>query len=257
MKRLSVLVLFLAFFPAAGFADPKDGDELVFIPAGEFLMGSPDGEGSEYEHPRHKVFLDGYSIGKHEVTVGRFKRYCRDNRQPMPDQLGHDDAAPVINVSWEDAAAYCTWAGLRLPTEAEWEKAARGGTSTTYWWGDVPSHNKANYTGKAGLDQWDDVSPVGSFPPNPYGLYDTAGNVWEWVHDWYGADYYKKTPYRNPEGPQTGESRVLRGGSWDSPADFLRPAQRDWDAPSYSSTLLGFRCAGGKRDGAGAGASGR
>ncbi len=224
--------------------NPKDGYELVYIPAGEFRMGSPEGEGNDNEHPRHGVYLDGYHIGKDEVTVGRFRRYCRDNGKTMPDQMGHGDTDPVIDVTWEDAVAYCGWAGLRLPTEAEWEKAARGGTGTTYWWGDVPSHNQANYTGKAGKDAWDDVSPVGSFPPNPFGLHDTAGNVWEWVSDRYGAEYYAHSPRRNPQGPETGDSRVMRGGCWDSPADFIRPAQRDWDAPGYSSTLLGFRCAG-------------
>lgn len=232
--------------PRTEIVNPKDGYRLVRIPAGDFLMGSPDGEGNDNEHPRHKVFLDGYSIGKYEVTVGQYRRYRRENGGPMPDQMGHGDADPVIDVTWENAAAYCAWAGLRLPTEAEWEKAARGGTATTYWWGDVPSHNRANYTGKAGKDVWDDASPVGSFPPNPFGLHDTAGNVWEWVADRYGTAYYAESPDRNPKGPETGESRVMRGGCWDSPADFLRSAHRDWDAPGYSSTLLGFRCAGGK-----------
>ena len=224
--------------------NPKDGYELVCLPPGEFRMGSPDGQGYDYEHPRHQVFLDGYCIGKYEVTVGQFRRYAKEKGTEMADQMGHGDDAPVIGVTWNDAVGYCGWAGLRLPTEAEWERAARGGTGTTYWWGDVASHERANYTGTAGRDRWDDVSPAGSFPPNPYGLYDTAGNVWEWVQDRYGADYYAKSPARNPKGPDHGDSRVLRGGSWDSPSDFLRSAQRDWDSPSHSSNLLGFRCAG-------------
>lgn len=240
----------LAGQPAASAEPPKvisnhkDGYELVYIPAGEFPMGTPDSEGNDNEHPRHKVSLDGFYMGKHEVTVGRFKRFCLDNGREMPDQMGHADADPVINVTWDDAAAYCEWAGLRLPTEAEWEKGARGGTATTFWWGDVASHNMANYTGRSGRDTWDDVSPVGSFPPNPYGLHDTAGNVWEWCSDWYSEVYYGNSPYKNPKGPETGESRVLRGGCWDSPADYIRPSKRAFDAPSYSSTLLGFRCAG-------------
>ena len=255
MRVLSIAAFFLILSHASGFAgdvvaketvNPRDGYELVNIPAGEFLMGTPDGEGNDDEQPRHKVYLDGYSVGRHEVSVAQYRIYCRESGQTMPDPAGHDDNDPVTGVTWFDAVAYCGWAGLRLPTEAEWEKAARGGASTTYWWGDVASHNMANYTGKGGRDRWDDVSPVGSFPPNAFGLFDTAGNVWEWCQDRYGADYYRNSPDRNPSGPSTGDSRVLRGGSWDSPADFIRPARRAWDTPDYSSPLLGFRCAGGK-----------
>lgn len=223
--------------------NPKDGYALVRIPAGSFLMGSPGAEGNLNEHPVHEVYLGDYSIGKYEVTVAQFTRYCRETGRAAPDQMGHGDADPVVNVTWPDAAAYCEWAGMRLPTEAEWEKAARGGSATTYWWGDVATHDMANYTGKGGRDAWDDVSPVGRFPANRYGLHDTAGNVWEWCLDLYGADYYAGSPFRNPGGPGEGPSRVLRGGSWDNPADHLRPAHRGFDEPDYSGSLVGFRCA--------------
>ncbi len=221
----------------------KDGYALVRVPPGSFRMGSPGAEGYVNEHPGHEVHVDGYFIGKHEVTVAQFTRYCRENRKAAPDQTGRGESDPVTNVTWVDAAAYCEWAGLRLPTEAEWEKAARGGSATTYWWGDVATHDMANYMGKGGRDAWDGVSPVGAFPANAYGLYDTAGNVWEWCLDRYGEDYYANSPSRNPQGPADGRFRVLRGGSWDSPADFMRPAHRGFDETDYSSSLLGFRCA--------------
>ena len=223
--------------------NPKDGSALVRIPAGAFRMGSPGAEGNLNEHPAHEVDLDAYYIGKYEVTVAQFARYCRENGREAPGQAGHGERAPVVNVTWTDAEAYCGWAGLRLPTEAEWEKAARGGSAASYWWGDVATHDMANYTGRGGRDSWDDVSPAGSFPANPYGVHDTAGNVWEWCLDRYAADYYAGSPPHNPRGPAEGQSRVLRGGSWDSPADFIRPAYRGFDAPDYSSSLLGFRCA--------------
>jgi len=229
--------------PRGEVVNPKDGSVLVLIPPGDFLMGSPDGQGNDNERPRHRTALDGYYIGRFEVTVGQYRRFCAETGRTMRDQVGHADDAPVVEVNWEDADAYCRWAGLRLPTEAEWEKAARGGRDTTYWWGDIPSHEMANYTGRSGADSWDDVSPVGRFPPNPYGVHDMAGNVWEWVSDWYGERYYQASPAQNPTGPPTGDEKVLRGGSWDGPADYMRHARRARDYRDYRSTLLGFRVA--------------
>jgi formylglycine-generating enzyme required for sulfatase activity len=223
--------------------NPKDGTALVYIPAGEFWMGSPDGEGKEDEHPRRKVWLDGYYIGECEVTQAQFRRFCQENKRDLPEQNVQGDDLPVVGVTWEDAAAYCKWAGLRLPSEAEWEKAARGGTSTVFWWGDVGLHTMANFSGISPPDIWDEVSPAGSLPPNQYGLHDTAGNVWEWVNDFYDPGYYARGPARNPPGPASGDSRVLRGGSWDGPADYMRPARRAFDVRDYFSSLLGFRCA--------------
>lgn len=228
------------------FLRASSGYDLIYIPEGRFWMGSVDGAGYENEHPRHEVYLDGYYFGKTEVTVGQYRRFCRETGRELFDQGDHGDTAPVVYVTWNDATAFCSWAGLRLPTEAEWEKAARGGSTATFWWGDVASHNSANYTGISGADTWDDVSPVGSFPPNPFGAYDTAGNVWEWVNDRYGSDYYKGSPDTNPAGPREGKNRVLRGGSWDGPSDFMRPARRAFDYPDYESDLLGFRCASSK-----------
>lgn len=229
--------------PAPEVVNAKDGTVLVFIPPGEFMMGSPEGQGKEDEHPRHAVFLDGYYIAAKEVTQAQYRRFCQESKREMPEQNVQGDDLPVVNVTWEDAAAYCRWAGLRLPTEAEWEKAARGGADTVYWWGDIGLHTQANFSGISGPDKWDEVSPVGSFPANRYGVYDTAGNVWEWVADWFDPGYYQKSPAKDPPGPASGDTRILRGGSWDGPADYMRPARRAYDVRDYSSTLLGFRCA--------------
>lgn len=196
---------------------------MALIPSGTFLMGSNDGESDE--KPVHHVFVDAFYLDKYEVTVAQYQQFLNANPQrTSPENWGEqlrNPNHPVVYVSWEDANAYARWAGKRLPTEAEWEYAARGGNTGLggkpihkYPWGNDPSQDQANYTGTAGRDQWSGTSPVGSFPPNGYGLYDMAGNVWEWCADWYDENYYKGSPERNPKGPSQGNLRVLRGGSW-------------------------------------------
>ncbi|MBI5191241.1 MAG: formylglycine-generating enzyme family protein [Nitrospirae bacterium] len=216
----------------------------MYIPAGEFWMGSPDGEGESDERPRHKVYLDGYYIGKYEVTVAQYRKFCNATGRTMPGQPdlnGHDN--PVVGVSWDDAKSYSEWAGMRLPTEAEWEKAARGGTDTKYWWGNSESHDYANYDGTGGLDRWSGMGPAGSFPSNGYGLYDTSGNVWEWCADWYGGGYYGSSPANNPAGPTHGSFRVLRGGSWYNAPSGVSSANRNRSDPGGRDPNDGFRCA--------------
>jgi len=222
---------------------------MVSIPAGEFTMGSQDGDSDE--RPAHKVQLNAYSIDVYEVTVGQYEEFLRSGEARAPLDWNTMNQSryqkrPVSNVDWADAAAYCKWAGKRLPTEAEWEKAARGTDGRLYPWGnDPPTPLHANY-GKTGSHNYDALSPVGTFEngKSPYGVYDMAGNVWEWVSDWYDSDYYKNSPQQNPEGLPTGGFKVIRGGAWNTSARNLRSSDRYWDPPTFRSLYFpGFRCA--------------
>jgi formylglycine-generating enzyme required for sulfatase activity len=221
----------------------KDGAEMVLIPAGEFEMGSNDSSG---EKPMHTVYLDAFYIDKYEVTNAQYKKFIDEtsHRKPGYWKEPNYDAPnqPVVDVSWDDAKAYADWAGKRLPTEAEWEKAARGGLrGKSYPLGDTLTHDDANYDGTGGQDQWSYTSPVGSFSPNGYGLYDMAGNVWEWCADWYDKNYYANSPRQNPMGPSSGQYRVYRGGSWNtSNPDNIRVSNRDYEIRAFSN--IGFRC---------------
>ena len=237
-----------------------DGAKMALIPAGSFEMGDSKDEPEawmEGSHPVHTVELDAFYMDVHEVTVGQFRKFVEESGYIY--NLWDDVAVfsptgkhPMIWVTWDDATAYAEWAGKRLPTEAEWEYAARGGLSgKRYPWGDGVGVNGdrardyANYKGTGGKDKWEYCAPVGSLKPNGYGLYDMAGNVFELCSDWYDEDYYSNSPLRNPQGPSTGESHVLRGGSCNFNTDFLRAAFRDYVGPSYSSFYYGFRCVSG------------
>jgi formylglycine-generating enzyme required for sulfatase activity len=221
--------------------------QMVLVPAGKFMRGSNLGDD---EKPVRQIYLNAFYMDKYEVTVGQYARYLEatDMEEP-PDwstmnQLQHL-RRPVVNVSWEDAVNYCKWAGKRLPTEAEWEKAARGTDGRIYPWGnEAPSRLHANY----GRKEWDDhlaLAPVGSYEAgkSPYGIYDMAGNAWEWVFDWYELDYYKKSPEKNPIGAAKGDGKVLRGGSWLYVSEFLRSAHRFDAQPTNRLFGYGFRCA--------------
>jgi sulfatase modifying factor 1 len=245
----------------AEYRSPADGAEMVEIPAGVFSMGSDE---DDHEKPVHNVNLHDYCIDKYPVTNAQYRKFCdatgRDypndpSFSDMPDYLTKMSDYPVVNVSWEDARAYCEWAGKRLPTEAEWEKAARGQEGRKYPWGNTePDGSQCNFADKrSGLD-WADkkvddgfahTSPVKQYSAgaSPYGVMDMAGNVWEWCNDWYADDYYKQSPAENPNGASSGSSRVLRGGSWHSLPVRLRCAYRSGLEPSYRHVRVGFRCA--------------
>ena len=241
-------------------ARPKDGDirsfalpaggsaEMVYVSAGEFNMGSESGANDE--RPVHMVFLDAYYIDRTEVTNAQYGACVGAGACSPPDQhqsrirdsyYGNRsfDNHPVIYVNWEDARFYCAWAGKQLPTDAQWEKAARGTDNPTYPWGEGIRCDRANYAGCTG-----DTQAVGSYPSgaSPYGVLDMAGNVQEWVADFYQSRYYEGSPASNPPGPATGTYRVTRGGSLTSNEYDLRVADRSYVYPHYHLFNTGFRC---------------
>jgi sulfatase modifying factor 1 len=250
---------------ALGFEEyrlPVDGAEMVKIPAGAFRMGSKEGDSDE--KPVHEVTLRGFCIDKFPVTNGLYRKFCDATGRDYPTDPGFSGMAdyltknldyPVVNVSWEDARAYCEWTGKRLPTEAEWEKAARGQDGRKYPWGNAePDGSQCNFADKRSGLSWADkkvddgfarTSPVKQYPTgaSPYGVMDMAGNVWEWCNDWYADDYFKESPAENPKGPSNGSYRVLRGGSWYDEASYLRCACRGGFGPSFRCGHFGFRCA--------------
>jgi len=223
---------------------------MVLVPAGEFMMGD-DTSGQNDERPAHPVSLDAFYIDQYEVTTTRYARYFEQTNRAAPQYwstqvpLNHGNK-PVVGVDWNDAVAYCAWAGKRLPTEAEWEKAARGTNQRPYPWGNAAaSAQRANFGHCCDFKDYGALTDVGAFEQgkSPSGAYDMAGNVWEWVADWYGENYYAKSPARNPKGPSNGESRVLRGGSWLSGPVLVRSAGRDRSSPTSRGVPFGFRCA--------------
>ena len=227
-----------------------DGMEMMYIPAGTFTMGSYGGEADEM--PEHDVTLDAYWMDRFEVTNAMYGECVEAGACDSPDNGGSYTRSdyfgtaafadyPVIHIDWSDAEEYCTWAGRRLPTEAEWEHAARGDDGRMYPWGiDFPTCTLANYWGCEG-----DTLPVGSLPEgaSPYGVMDMAGNVFEWVADWYDEDAYSLSLGSNPVGPSSGSDRVFRGGSWQYTASSIRSANRGRQDPLYTYHFLGFRCA--------------
>lgn len=258
-----VLVAVPAVTMAEGFEKEvkgKAGASMVLIPGGLFPMGVPHGDrdGGRDEYPRHDVFVNDFYIDKFELTNSRYLEFVKATNHRVPQNpknatrnLWEGETItesladrPVVNVDWADAQAYCQWAGKRLPTEAEWEKAAKGTADRRFPWGNVePTNKHLNFN-----QQWigeKTLMPVGSYElgKSPFGVYDMAGNVWEWVNDWYDAKYYEKSPAKNPTGPETGTKRVLRGSGWQNETPTVRIFTRVDSDPTMRNESTGFRCA--------------
>ncbi len=244
---------------------------MVMIRGGEFQMGSDSEEAAKDEKPVHTVFVDSFFMDTHEVTVGEYKQFVEETGHREPEwvkvtQYAPTDQHPIVFVSWHDAMAFATWAGKRLPTEAEWEKAARGGMiAKTYPWGNLaPNGKQCNFADKNLPHYWwsdkkaDDgyafAAPVGSYPKNSYGLFDMAGNVWEWCLDEYDADFYAVSQTGNPFSGANAiqeiienfeivqSNRVLRGGSWIVTSANVRSSTRFMLMPESTNYSVGFRC---------------
>ncbi|RJP23834.1 MAG: formylglycine-generating enzyme family protein [Candidatus Abyssobacteria bacterium SURF_5] len=269
---LVILVSTTSCSSIASKQEPIQLDEkMVYIPPGTFLMGSPDAQGEKNERPQHEVSVSGFWMDACELTNRRFKEFIdatgyvtdaekrgkawiwdeqwkemagADWRHPKGPSSSIETIMdhPVVQVSWNDATAYCNWAAKRLPTEAEWEYACRCGTLTAYSAGNTISHDHANYFGSEELDIWDGTSPAASFPPNPFGIYDMHGNVWEWCLDYYDDAFYSRSPGLNPLNEASAPYRVMRGGAWDYCPLGMRSAYRGADFPFSASDARGFRC---------------
>ena len=264
MVPLAIQLIFLAMAIGAESESKemigKDGAPMVQVPEGKFPMGVPKAarDGGIDERPNHDVFLDTFHIDTYEVTNGRYLQFITETGHRTPQHPSDSSKGlwkgnimpesivdlPVINVDWYDADAYCKWAGKRLPTEAEWEKAAKGPNDWRFPWGNVePTDRHLNYNqvwrGEATL------VPVGIYEAgkSPYGAYDMAGNVWEWVADWYDPNYYSKSPAKNPQGPETGTHKVLRSSGWQVETPQVRIFTRIRMDPLGRNNSTGFRCA--------------
>ncbi len=254
-KFLILLFIIVGFLPYAS-AEP----DLCLIPAGTFTMGSDDDLPNEA--PTHKVYLDAYYIGKTEVTNAEYYPFWLENggtdseHTPIsyegefgtwPEIAKTKPNYPVVGVSWDSAVAYAAWRGMRLPTEAEWEKAARGTTARRWPWGNTFTQRIEDATVHANV--WKQsgahLKPVGTYPTgiSPYGAHDMAGNVWEWVADWYSETFYHRSPDRNPKGSPVGSRRVVKGGSWLNPEKLARCSTRIGQYPAIGTSFIGFRLA--------------
>src|SRR5213593_283120 len=271
---LSLLVFILTSHSAPQVVGQKTpgGDDMAQIPAGEFWMGRSynwllDELGMHLrlrldDQPVHLVYLDAYWIDKYEVTNQDYERFAKATGHSKPFHWiggkvpAGQERFPVYNVSWDDAVAYCRFVGKHLPTEAEWERAARGGIEKAMFpWGARlgqagrrgEEESDAEATAQRKSARWgfpDGPTAVGSYAPNGFGLHDVTGNVWEWVSDWYEQNYYSVSPDRNPRGPETGMYRVIRGGGWaDNDERILALHYRNFTNPSLPSNTVGFRCA--------------
>jgi iron(II)-dependent oxidoreductase len=224
-------------FKASG--KSKVSAQMALIPAGRFLMGSSKNEGLESEHPIHEVYLDIFYMDKTPVTNAEYEKFDPGHERYFEDE---GDEHPVVNVSWYEAYMYALWAGKRLPTEAEWEKVARGTDARRYPWENKFDYKKCN-TSESKIGKTTPVRKYKDMGESPYGCLDMVGNVLEWCADWYDENYYKNTPDRNPKGPEKGIFRVLRGGAWNLDQHKSKCTYRLHAYPDYQGNCVGFRCA--------------
>lgn len=255
--------------PLDAIAGRSDTSPMLPVPEGTFLMGtaryidkpfSLDLQYDDTEQPQRRVWLDRYEIDRDEVSLGQYVAWLSQHQRQIPDELRalidhvtHVHALsvetlaqwPALYVSWAEASDFCHAQGKRLPTEAEWEKAARGEQASLFPWGSQPPTAALARFGHSHVHEIPVVTPVktGEEGRSPYGLHHMAGNAAEWVADWFGIDYYMTMPERNPPGPATGRYKVVRGGSWKSTPMLLRTATRNGASPNQRATTIGFRCA--------------
>jgi formylglycine-generating enzyme len=240
----STILLTFMFFCGLLPSQTPDPD-MVLIPAGNFIMGKNTGNPTDWQ-PEHKVSVISFYMDRYEVTNKQYFEFCQKTNNPLPEFWGSAQFKcsmdypdhPVVGISSADAMKYARWAGKRLPTEAEWEYAAKGGLqNNNFPWGDQIDSTKANY-GK----NYKTTLKVGTFKPNGFGLFDMSGNVWEWTSDFYGEKYYAESPENDPRGPVQGRFRVIRGGSWHSGAMCQQTYYRNGLPASWVDFAVGFRC---------------
>lgn len=241
---MKTILFFLALIICNCGITQKTDVAMVLISAGEFTMGKNTGTPSDWQ-PEHRVKVNSFYMDKYEVTNQQYYNFCIATGNPLPQFWGIKEFKsgldfpdyPVVGVSFMDAEKYARWSGKRLPTEAEWEYAARGGLiNKNYPFGDQLDSTKVNYGKK-----YNGILEVGSFKPNNFGLYDITGNVWEWTSDFYGSDYYASSPAENPKGPERGRFKVIRGGSWHSGYMCVQTFYRNGLSPSWVDFAVGFR----------------
>jgi iron(II)-dependent oxidoreductase len=248
MRTVAIALLCASALAAAA------ADDMVTIPAGEFTMGRTKLTSDDKttmrpqilldDLPAHKVAISSFRLDKYEVTNRKYAEFVKAKAHRLPYHWVNGkyadgaDEIPVYNVGWDDASAYCEWAGKRLPTEAQWERAARGGKEMMdYPWGDKAEAKLARFNVQTG------PGPVGKFPANEFGLHDMAGNIAEWTSDWFDREYYQRNQSSDPKGPAAGEYKIIRGGAWSDQAKRITVFFRNWVRSNQRTPNIGFRCA--------------